>query len=477
MAKPKKKPVQLMLPKNIGAIQISNDLTLIERKIMNIILYNSFNIERNNFSENKTINKNNKKFYSINIHDIENSLGWERGKHRFELKQSLDKLVSTSLKFNILKKQNTDSGKWNVTASLLSAVITDEDESNNEIYYAFSEPIKDLIIKPTLYGWIDLEEQKTIESKYTLALLEYLQGSIAITKRTETRTEYITVDNYKNLIAGDKSNYSTFKDINRFLIKNPLNELNTKTDIIAKASFQKSGRKVVGVSFDVKKEENTTQNQNLELDFHSNNQTAIEHNTQSQSPTENKTHTSPQETRKANELMIKYSISEKKRREYLKTHSSAYIEANIAYFSKQKEWKDKGNIPVGLLIKAIEDNYANYGDEKQEIELRQKYTFELRMILNPFFDKTDSRFLRNIIQDYQIYKERKDKENIKIYGTKLKQTLQRIDFLKQELLKLGYENEQSILNEVKIKTDDDFKEILFYSKEELKIMEEEVGNL
>jgi plasmid replication initiation protein len=470
MPKPKKKPVQLMLPKNIGAIQISNDLTLIERKIMNIVLLNAFNLEKNNTTDEQSFNKDNKKFYTIDVSQIEDCLGWDKYVHRADIRKALDKLVSTSLKFNILSKQNTDGGIWNITTSLLSEVVTQGDLP--DIHYAFSSSIKNVIIKPTLYGWINIEEQKTIESKYTLALLEYLQGSIAITKRTETRTEYIAIDDYKKLVAGEKSNYDTFKHINQKLIKKPLSELNTKTDLTAKASFQKKGRKVVAVSFDVKKEENTTQNQNLELDFNSDKQVIIDNNTQNSTPT--KTHINPQETRKVNELMIKYSISEKKRREYLKTHSSAYIEANITYFSKQKEWKDKGSVPVGLIIKAIEDNYANYGDEKQEIELKQKYTFELRMILNPYFDKTDSRFLRNIIQDYQIYKERKDKENIKIYGSKLKQTLQRIDFLKQELLKLGYDNEQSILNEVKIKTDEDFKEILFYSKGELENIREEV---
>ena len=46
MSKPKKREIILNLPKNIGAMHISNDLTLVERKIMNIILWNAFNIEK-----------------------------------------------------------------------------------------------------------------------------------------------------------------------------------------------------------------------------------------------------------------------------------------------------------------------------------------------------------------------------------------------------------------------------------------------
>lgn len=57
MSKPKKREIILSLPKNIGAIQISNDLTLVERKIMNAILWNAFNIEEDNFAVAKSFNK------------------------------------------------------------------------------------------------------------------------------------------------------------------------------------------------------------------------------------------------------------------------------------------------------------------------------------------------------------------------------------------------------------------------------------
>jgi len=201
MTKKANTPVALNLPKNIGAIQISNDLTLVERKIMNIILWNAFNIEKDSITKEKSFNKDNKKFYSLDISEIETILGWGKYTQRVDIKKSLKKLVETSLQFNILSKQNTDSGKWNVTTSLLSEVVTQEDSS--DIFYAFSNSIKDIIIKPTLYGWINLEEQKGIDSKYTLALLEYLQGSIAISRRTETKTEYIAIDDYKKLVAGE----------------------------------------------------------------------------------------------------------------------------------------------------------------------------------------------------------------------------------------------------------------------------------
>jgi len=174
--------------------------------------------------------------------------------------------------------------------------------------------------------------------------------------------------------------------------------------------------------------------------------------------------------------MISCNISEKKRKEFLSMFSHSHIEENIKYFSKQKEWKDKQikDIPTGLIIKAIEENYANCGTEKDEMELRTKYIFELRIMLNPFFDKTDSRFLRNILQDYQIYKERRDVEQIKTSGLKLKEAFEKMDSIKGELIRMGYANETSILQEIGIKSDEDLQRALFYSREELMKLREEV---
>jgi len=498
MSKPKKREVILNLPKNIGAMHISNDLTLVERKIMNIILWNAFNIEKDSITNEKSFNKDNKKFYSLDISEIEDVLGWDKYIHRIDIKKSLKKLVSTSLQFNILKKQNTDGGRWNITSSLLSDVATDNDDNTNEIYYAFSHGIKDIIIKPTLYGWINLEEQKSIDSKYTLALLEYLQGSIAISRRTETKTEYIAIDDYKKLVAGDKCNYDTFKHINQKLIKAPLQELNDKTTIMATASFKKSGRKVTEISFNIKKEDVNQLQQTLELDFNTdtppNEQkyTLNDDVSQNQSSTQKSIETllnmprnanketnhtaQTQDTRKINELMISCNISEKKRKEFLSMFSHSHIEENIKYFSKQKEWKDKQikDIPTGLIIKAIEENYSNCGAEKDEMELRTKYIFELRIMLNPYFDKTDSRFLRNILQDYQIYKERRDKEQIETSGLKLKEAFEKMDSIVMELIRLGFTNESDIMSEIGIKSDEDLQRALFYSKEELIKLREEV---
>jgi hypothetical protein len=176
--------------------------------------------------------------------------------------------------------------------------------------------------------------------------------------------------------------------------------------------------------------------------------------------------------------MIHHHISEKKRKEFLSTFSPEYIEANIRYFSTQKEWKDKTKeIPPAYIVSAIQENYANYGTEKEEITLRQKYILELREILNPFIDKTGKRFLRNILQDYQIYKERRDKEQTERTKVKLKEAFERMDFLIEELLKMGFTNETLVFQEIGIKSDDDFKRILFYSREELENIKEEVESL
>jgi hypothetical protein len=369
---------KLILPKNLGAMHISNDLTLVERKVMNVILLNALNIERSKHAKHKTFSKNSKTFYTINLLDIENTLGWEPYVRRPEIKQVFDKLISTSLKFNILKRQNTDNGKWNITSALLSDAITNNDNSVGEIHYAFSFGIKDIILKPALYGFIHLSEQKNINSKYTLALFEYLQGEVAVNNATEKNIEYITTGNitindYKLLIGGSNSNYAEFKHINKELIKEPLKEINDKTSLTATAKFHKDGRKIAGISFNITK---TYKQQTFDFD-----------DSFSTEMPEDKGMI------KVRELMAKHKIGEQTQLEFLKKYHPKHIEENIKYCIKNNNKKE------GFIVTAIKKNYANYKQESEQV-IPEKNTTKIskktqQKTLNPEFLQHFQSILKN----------------------------------------------------------------------------------
>ena len=196
-----------MLPKNIGAIHISNDLTIVERKIMNIILWNALRAEQKQIAiKNST---DNKKYYKITLSEIIEYIGWDSSNNISHIKSALEKLVSTTLRFNILAKQKTDGGKWNVVTNLLGAVIYQDD--GHEIHYCFNDVIKDIVIKPTLYGMLDFTIQQNITSKYTLALWEYLTSELSVSQNRKCTTEFLSIKEYVELIAGRNVKYEEFK--------------------------------------------------------------------------------------------------------------------------------------------------------------------------------------------------------------------------------------------------------------------------
>ncbi len=332
MSKPKKKTIQLMLPKNIGAMHISNDLTLVERKIMNIIILNSLRAEQKQLTIQYS--EDNKKYYKITLSEIIEYIGWDGSNNRSHIKDALEKLVSTTLRFNILEKQKTDGGKWNVVTNLLGAVIYQDDAQ--EIHYCFNDVIKDIIIKPTLYGMLDFAIQQSITSKYTLALWEYLTSEISVSQGRKCTTEFLSIKEYVELIAGRNVKYEEFKYISKELIKEPLAELMQKTNLYVEHEFGKKGRKVENLRFIATL--NSVELQNRDAQLYPNES----HNNQQNSDIYN--------------LCKDIGISEVQCKKYSKLHTLDYIKSNIDYIKKVYQNRKT----PALYRKAIEENYAHY---------------------------------------------------------------------------------------------------------------------
>lgn len=367
--------------KSIGAVQMSNDLNLLERKVMNILIKNAQEIE-NKKDKNKQINENGNILFAIDFAMIETLLNIEKYHQRKDIANALEKLVETSLKFNILQKDNTTSN-WNVKTSLL-AEIRYKDKTDNrfleEIYYQFSATIKETLINPKLYAPLTLNIQKNIHSRHSLALWEYLNSELSARSTDECETKPIPINDYVYLVAGSKVNYDSFKGINRSLIKKPLEEVNKKSDLTAEAITHKKGRKVIGIShyitrkeqfqmplFDVNRNEQLKQEklqESLDCDEHSKNiDLEVSKNNIA-----------------INEALLKLKVSEKKRIEFVAKYKENYILENIEEARMYAD-KRKSDISAPLVIKAIEENWANSGPEKEALIEKNKDIADLWMMI------------------------------------------------------------------------------------------------
>lgn len=405
MSKIQKTPVTLKLPKNIGAMHISNDLSLVERKIMNVILWHALKAEQQNLIFH---HQDKKKYYKITLSEITEYIGWDGSHNISAIKNSMKNLVETSLRFNIFDKQKTNDGRWNVITNLLGGAIFHE--NGQEILYCFSDIIKDIILKPTLYGTLDLELQQNINSKYTLALWEYLVGEIALNNHNCT-TEYLTMEDYVKLVAGSQTKYTEFRKISEKLIKKPSQELIEKTDIHFEPEYLKEGRRVVAIRFGVQPHKREPKARKVALN--ANQQDAL-------------LQISSNNQYEINERLVDLGVSESKRKQYVNQHSKEYLLHNINYVTS-KYSKTSNNI-AGMVVKAIEENYANYNVTRTSKQQLKAFADILKPIYMPQHIYSNECIYKNL-KDY------KDPNNPNLQSTKkrLQEIFDIISYVEHEI--------------------------------------------
>lgn len=217
------------LIKHTAAIHIKSDLSLIDRKVMNILLKNAY----------ETLDTS--RYHSIRLNEIRNLIGWT-GKNYSSLKKSLSKLVSTKIEWNIFKKDKKN--EWATSSLLASASI-----SNGKCIYDYSYHLKTLLKNPNIYSKIDLIIQNKFKSKYSLILWEFLSDYLSIGKVSGIRTEWIKIDDYRNFLGAEVTKYKTFKALSLNLIKSPVEEINKVSDLNIETVYRRSANKVVALKF------------------------------------------------------------------------------------------------------------------------------------------------------------------------------------------------------------------------------------
>ncbi len=220
--------------KHSAAVQISNKISLLQRRCWNLLLANAYD------------DLPNKEIYEIKIKDLSEALGFD-SKNLEYLKNSLEQITSFTLKWNILDKEGKQ--EWGVASILSEAKIKD-----GIVSYAYSPTIRKRLYNPTMYAKINLSMQNKFDSKYTLALYE-LFIDYFIVKIGRGETPYISVENMKALLGIDGTEYNLFKIFNRDVIKKSLKEINKKSDLNVEVVYKREGRSVAFLKFHITEKE------------------------------------------------------------------------------------------------------------------------------------------------------------------------------------------------------------------------------
>ncbi|AFO89636.1 plasmid replication protein RepB-I (plasmid) [Phaeobacter inhibens] len=211
--------------KNVAAIHISGKLTLLQRKLSNVLLLNAYDTltsARSHTIDARTLAM----MVGYNSNDIDS------------LRASLRALAETVAEWDMLDEQGHQ--EWGVSSLLSFAKL-----KNGVCEYAYSPELAKKLHDPKIFALINVKIQRNFSSGHGLALYENCYRFV----RTGS-TGWWGLDIFRKLMGVDGSAYyESFKHLNAKIIKPAVAEVNKSSDIIIEPQTRKKGRAVSEIRF------------------------------------------------------------------------------------------------------------------------------------------------------------------------------------------------------------------------------------
>lgn len=214
--------------KNVAAIHVSGKLTLLQRKLSNVLLLNAYDhlITRPKHSiDARTLCL----MVGYNSNDMET------------LKASLRSLAETVAEWDMLDQKGRQ--EWGVSSLLSYAKL-----AGGICEYAYSPALAEKLHDPKVFALINLNIQRRFTSGHALALYENCFRFV----RTGS-TGWWPIEIFRRLMGVDDSAYyENFKQLNAKIIKPAVAEVNRNSNILVEPEFRKMGRAVTEIRFLIK---------------------------------------------------------------------------------------------------------------------------------------------------------------------------------------------------------------------------------
>lgn len=214
--------------KNVAAIHISGKLSLLQRKLSNVLLLNAYDALTTAAS------------HSIDARTLATMVGYNSN-DMDTLRASLRALAETVAEWDMLDEQGRQ--EWGVSSLLSYAKL-----KNGVCEYAYSPALAQKLHDPKIYALINIDIQRNFSSGHGLALYENCYRFV----RTGS-TGWWTLEVFRKLMGiSDSSYYESFKHLNAKIIKPAVAEVNKSSDIIISPEFRKKGRAITDIRFLIK---------------------------------------------------------------------------------------------------------------------------------------------------------------------------------------------------------------------------------
>lgn len=385
----------LFLKKHVGLIHCENKLTLVQRKICNILLFNALD------------KINHQDIHEIQLRQLCSLVGYNSNDSKL-IKDSIKSLISVVMEWNLLEDSKflnendypEEAITWNASALLAGASI-----KNGTIHYSYSPQMKSVLSSLDIYGRINLFVQAKFNSTYSLVLYEN-----CVRFKNIKQTSWFPIDLFRSLMGVSSDKYKSFKEFKRNVINVAVKEVNQKSDIYIEPQFKKTGRNITAVQFLL------SENESYKPTFKRRVDTPTSH--------------SRQQSTLMNILMTDYGLSEKQSNKVLSDYTSDYVVEKInliknkksmdhpgAYLlsALKKDYKETKKISSPAVIKCTENSYLREAKQASEIlPLKNKYmAYKLRTYTEFVAQQTEA-LQRHIKENFEQYLQSK-KEIFRFY--------------------------------------------------------------
>jgi len=218
------------LKKHVGAIHTRGKLSLLQRKVANVLLLNAY----------EDLLK--QEMHSIRIKDLAEVIGFD-SKNVEVLKEALRGLTDIKIEWNILDHEGEEE-EWGRTSMLAGVTIVSRRGICRYSYYA---DLREKLFNPAVYARINLSVQREFRSAYALALYEN-----CVRFRNIGSTGWIELETWRDLLGVREGTYPAFKELRRRVLNPAIKEVNEHSDILVTLEApQRKKRRIVALKFNI----------------------------------------------------------------------------------------------------------------------------------------------------------------------------------------------------------------------------------
>jgi len=238
----------IIIDKHSSSIQISNKITVVQRKSYNYML----KIAKNAFNSDKNL-----RVFTITADELLYFFNLGDKNHTY-IKQELEVLNSTKVTYNFLGKDKR-SKRWGSFT-----LIAGFEYKDGVIEYSFPHQIINMILEPKMFGKINLVIIKSLKSRYSIALYELAEDYINV------QIPKMTIEECRTLIGLGENQYPKFSMFKKHVLDVALSEINSSENMAFNMSYEleTKGRTTTHIKFIVHKKENSFQTGEKEKNFY-----------------------------------------------------------------------------------------------------------------------------------------------------------------------------------------------------------------